>query len=137
MEMTVEHVDEPVPITILSLLGKLDASNFEELIARGQELYAAGTRNILIDMSGLTFMGSSGLVALHSITLLLHGDPPLDPEAGWSAFRILADRQATSSQKHVKLLNPPPKINQMLNVTGMNAFYDIFLNRDLALDSFG
>ena len=31
-------------------------------------------------------MASSGLVALHSIVRIMHGEPPPDPEAGWSAL---------------------------------------------------
>lgn len=136
MELTVERVDGPVPVTILALVGKLDATNYEAVIARGQALYAEGARRLLVDLSGLSFMGSSGLVALHSITLLMGGAPPLDPEAGWSAIRSMADRQASGPQPYVKLLSPQPKIEQMLTVTGMNDYYEIYTDREAAIASF-
>lgn len=136
MELTVEHVAAPAPVTILALVGKLDASNYESVIAQGQALYAAGARRLLLDLSGLSFMGSSGLVALHSVTLLMSGAPPLDPEAGWSAIRSMDDRQGAGSQPYVKLLSPQPRIAQMLTVTGMDDYYEIYTDREAALASF-
>ncbi len=137
MELTVEQVDGPVPVTILALVGKLDASNYETVVARGQALYEAGTRNLLFDLSGLSFMGSSGLVALHSVTMLMTGDRPIDLESGWAAIRSMGETQAGGPQPRVKLLSPQPKIAQMLNVTGMDAYYAIFTDREAAIASFG
>lgn len=136
MELTVEQVDGPVPVTVLALRGKLDASNFEQVIARGRELYAAGTRSLLVDLSELSFMGSSGLVALHVVTLVLRGEPPPDSDSGWGAFRAMGGSLAGGAQERVKLLSPQPKIAQMLAVTGMDEFYPIFTDRAAALASF-
>lgn len=136
MELAVDQVDGAVPVTILALKGKLDASNFEQVIARGRELYAAGTRYLLVDMSELSFMGSSGLVALHIVTLVLRGDAPPDTESGWAAFRSMGGSLDGGAQDRVKLLSPQPKIAQMLAVTGMDEFYPIFTDRAVAVASF-
>jgi anti-anti-sigma regulatory factor len=124
-------------VTVLTLSGKLDASNYEQVIARGRELYAGGVRRLLLDLGGLSFMGSSGLVALHTITLLLLGEPAPDPEAGWAALHALDSGHSGEPQDAVKLLNPQPKIRQMLELTGMDAYYAIFTDRAAALASFG
>ena len=84
LETTIEQVEGDVPLTILALDGELDASNFEGLIDTVRRLYDGGTRQLLIDLADLRFMASSGLVALHSIVRIMHGEPPPDPEAGWS-----------------------------------------------------
>ena len=43
-------------------------------------------RHLLLDLTGLTFMASSGLVALHSVVRVMHGEEPPDPEGGWGAL---------------------------------------------------
>ena len=82
LETSVEQASGRVPITVVALDGELDASNFTALIEQVRGLYDAGTRHLLLDLTGLRFMASSGLVALHSIVRLMHGEPPPDPEAG-------------------------------------------------------
>ena len=91
LQITTERVEGRVPITVVGLDGELDASNFERLIEEVRGLYDVGDRTLLLDLSGLTFMASSGLVALHSIVLVMHGDEPPDLEGGWSAFHALTN----------------------------------------------
>ena len=73
MQMTAEHVQGRIPITILAIHGDIDASNYDQVIAEARDLYAAGSRHLLLDLSDVPFMGSSGVVALHSIALLMRG----------------------------------------------------------------
>ena len=68
---SVEAAAGRVPITIVSLDGELDASNFERLVDEMGQLYAAGTRNLLLDLTNLTFLASSGLIALSSIVRIM------------------------------------------------------------------
>ena len=67
LSTSVEEATGRVPITIVALVGELDASNFERFTEDVQALYEAGARNLLIDLTDLTFLASSGLVALSSI----------------------------------------------------------------------
>lgn len=93
MHFTVEQAQASVSVTILALHGDLDATNFEDVIAKAGELYQVGTRYLLLNLSAVPFMGSSGPVALHNIALLLRGEAPPDPEFGWQPFHIFKDRQ--------------------------------------------
>lgn len=136
MEMEAESTQGKVPVTILALRGELDASNFEALIAKAKQLYEAGTRHLLLDLSGLIFMSSSGLVALHSIILLMRGEKPTDPELRWSAFRAIERDFDSGQQSYVKIVNPQPKVLNSLQKTGMDHFFEIFSDRQTALDSF-
>ena len=70
MKMTVTNADGSVPVAILHLEGKLDGANFESLIEKAQDLYDDGGRDLLLDLSGLTFISSAGLAALHQVALL-------------------------------------------------------------------
>ena len=136
MNLTVEQVPGRVPVTILSLRGELDASNYQQLIAKAQEVYTSGGRHLLLDMSGTPFMGSSGLVALHSIAVLMRGEKPADPESGWNAIHAIDRDRDAGLQKHVKLLNPQPQVDRVLERTGLKQFFEIHTDRETALASF-
>ena len=135
---TIEEVAGRVPITVLALDGELDASNFERLIVEVSGLYDRGTRNLLVDLSGLTFLASSGLVALHSIVRILHGERPDDLESGWDVLHHLGHDAATGDemQREVQLAAPPPAVARVLQRTGMDRLFVIHEGRDAAIAAF-
>jgi anti-anti-sigma regulatory factor len=137
MSITIDQAQGKVPVTILSVQGDLDASNYQDVIDSATQAYEAGARDILIDMSEIKFMSSSGLVALHSIALLMRGEELPDPEYGWEAFRTLDRDRESGVQEHVKLLNPQPKVDRSLEITGLKQFFEIYTDLDTALASFG
>src|SRR5688572_5105156 len=106
LETTIERVEGPPEITVLALDGELDASNFESLIDTVRGLYDGGARRLILDLTDLRFMASSGLVALHSIVRIMHGEAPPDPEAGWSALHA----DVSGSQTEVQLAGPQPGV---------------------------
>ena len=136
MNIIVENAQGRVPVTILELHGDLDGSNYQEVIARARDLYGAGMRHLLIDMGDMPYMSSAGLVALHSVILLLRGEQPPDPESGWSAFHAIAREQGGGMQKAVKLLNPQPRVRRTLEMTGMQEFFEVYTDRQAAVESF-
>jgi anti-anti-sigma regulatory factor len=136
MHVTVDQVSSRVPVTILAIHGDIDASNYNQVIASARELYAAGTRHLLLDLSDVPFMGSSGVVALHSIALLMRGEAPPDPEAGWQAFHAIDHARAGGVQQEVKLLGPQPKVARTLQMTSMSDFFEIHTDKQAAIDSF-
>jgi anti-anti-sigma regulatory factor len=124
LQTTVERVDGRVPITVLAFDGELDASNFERVIDEVRGLYDAGDRTLLLDLSGLTFMASSGLVALHGIVLVMHGDQPPDLEGGWSAFHALTDAVGGGErQAEVQLCGAQPAVTRVLERTGLDRLF--------------
>ena len=136
MQVTVEQIQAGVPITVLAVQGDIDASNFELVIAKARDLYAAGTRHLLLDLSAVPFMGSSGVVALHSIALLMRGEMPPDPAAGWQAFHTIDHARGGGIQQQVKLLGPQPKVSRTLQMTSMTDFFEIYTDRQAAVASF-
>jgi anti-anti-sigma factor len=131
METTIEQVDGAVPVTILGLEGELDASNFQELIEVARRLYDEGTRQLIIDLSGLRFMASSGLVALHSVVQIMHGQEPLDPEGGWQALHSLGGERQTE----VRLAGPQPAVERVLQRTGLDRMFVVHADRYTAIDA--
>lgn len=136
MQVTVEQIQGHVPITVLAIQGDIDASNYEQVIAKARDLYAAGARHLLLDLSDVPFMGSSGVVALHSIALLMRGETPPDPEAGWQAFHTIDHARAGGVQQQVKLLGPQPRVSRTLQMTSMNDFFEIYTDKQAAIASF-
>ena len=137
MTITIDQGKGKVPVTILGVQGDLDASNYQDVIDSASQAYEDGARDILIDMSGITFMSSSGLVALHSIALLMRGKELPDPEYGWEAFRTLDRDRESGIQEHVKLLNPQPQVDRSLEITGLKKFFEVYTDLDTAIASFG
>jgi anti-anti-sigma regulatory factor len=137
MKIVIREAEGKVPVTIMELEGALDASNYLDVIARAQELYAAGTRYLLMDLSNLTSMASSGLMALHSVALIMRGAEPPDPEYGWAAFRTVDKDRDSGFNKHCKLLKPQPPVDRTLEITGFKAVLEIHTDLNTALSSFG
>lgn len=126
-----------VPVTLISLDGRLDGQNYQELIAKGQELYGAGTRDILLDLTDLSYVSSAGMVAFHNIALMLRGETPPSPDQGWGAYRSMG-RSSTEdgTQEHFKLFNPQPEVDHILDMVGFNTIFKIFKDLDEAINSF-
>lgn len=136
MNITTEYTEGQSEVAILTTHGDLDASNYLDLIAKAREVYQAGCRRLLIDLGDTPFMSSSGIVALHSIAMLLRSDQELDTENGWEAFRAAGREREQGKQGFVKLLNPQPKVERTLEMTGLKNFFDVYADRGAALTSF-
>ena len=136
MLVSIDQVEGKVPVSIITLRGELDASNYELLIDKAREVYQSGERYLLLDMSELNFMSSAGLVALHSVALLFRGEAPHDLESGWDAFHAIGRDLDSGFQPSVKLLNPQTRVSDTLQKTGFNRFFEIYSDQQTALDSF-
>lgn len=129
-----ESVAGIVPTTVMTLEGELDASNFERVVDEVRALYGGGTRQLLIDLTDLTFLASSGLVALHSIILIMRGDEPSDPDSGWDAFHTLSHEVSRGTiQSEVQLCAPQPAVARVLQRTGMDQLFVIHPDRATAI----
>ena len=104
------------------------------MIETGRSLYAEGTRRLVLDLSGLSYMGSSGLVALHSLAVLLRGEEPPDPEYGWSALHSVGQEAGAGSA--VKIAGARSSVDRVLDRTGLKRFFEVYPDRAAALASF-
>jgi anti-anti-sigma regulatory factor len=136
MEINVSKEQGRVSVTIFSLVGQLDGQSFQSLIDRARDEYQAGAKNILLDMTELSYISSAGLVALHTVALLLRGEELPDPEQGWSALKSMDKTRDGGLQKNLKLLNPRPEVLSVLDMVGFSSFFESFNDRQKAIDSF-
>lgn len=137
MNITAEQRQARVPVMLFKLQGDLDGSNYLELIAKVKEVAQAGTKYLLLDLGGVPYMSSAGLVALHSAVQVLSGGQPPDPDAGWSTLKSVAlTADGATAQPMVKLLNPQPRVTRTLEMSGMNTFFETYVDEAAALASF-
>ena len=128
--------DTTSPVSIMQLKGSLDGTNYEHFITEAQKLYDAGTRNLILDMTELTFLSSAGLAALHRIARVFRGEDRTNMEEGWAAIRAMGKDRDNGFQEHIKLLNPNEKIQNVLDMVGFKAFFEIYTDIHPAIASF-
>lgn len=136
MHISVSQMQGNVPVTVVKVDGQLDGQSYQELIAKAQELYQAGTRDFVLDLSDLSYISSAGLVALHSIALLAKGEEIPDPEHGWAAYRSMGRTSTDGLQGHVKLVNPREQVKSVLDMVGFTSVFEIHPDLDTAVKSF-
>jgi anti-anti-sigma regulatory factor len=135
--ITVTQISGTMPVTIVRLSGAFNAANYLDLIATARETYEAGGRNFIFDLSQVSSIGLSGLVALHSMAILLRGEEPPDMEGGWGTINAMGrDLQTNGLQKHFKLFKPQPEVAQTLEQAGFKGFLEIHTDLQAAITSF-
>lgn len=135
MNMIISQEQGKVSVTVIHIQGKLDGSNYKDLIAKAQELYQGGAQDMLIDLSEVDFMSSAGMVALHSVAKLLKGQK-LGDEEGWSLLHSIDRERGSGTQKQLKLLSPQPRVAQALEIAGFTQLFEIYQDLKLAVASY-
>jgi anti-anti-sigma factor len=136
MNISTSQAEGNVPVTIIKLDGHLDAQSYQDLITKAQELYDAGARDFLLDLSDLAYISSSGLVALCSVALLARGEKLPSTEDGQPASRPLLRAAEAGPQQHIKLLNPRSEIMHTFDIVGLATLFEVFTNLEEAIKSF-
>ncbi len=128
MNITVSIEQAREPVAVMRLQGNIDASNFVEVVDKAQEIYQNPAYNLVIDLSEVPNISTTGLVAIHKIALLYSGVPE---------EKAHPDRTHSSmARKHVKLLNPQPEVDKALTNAGLKLFFKVFHDLESALASF-
>ena len=136
MQITFSSQEGRVSVTTMKLAGNLDASNYAEVIARAQDTYDEGARYLLVDLSGVPYVSSAGLMSLHSVALIFAGFSMNSKGSGRPVFRSINSQNAKTVREHIKLFAPPPAVEQVLDVVGLKEFLDIHLDLETAVQAF-
>ena len=130
------HEERPVNFptaAVLHISGSVDGSNFQQLINKAQDEYAKGVRQLVLEISNVEYMSSSGLVALNAITKLLHGERPPDTENGWAVLKTLDDARAPIGKAQLALVNPTKRVDRVLDLAGLKLLLPIYPDTESAL----
>jgi len=134
MEITVSIHQSAQPIAILKIIGDINASNFMEVVDNAQALFDNPARHLIIDLSEVSSVSSTGLVALHKIALVYSGVPQ-QVEADKDEIRP-DFTHSSNARKFVKLLSPQPAVDAELQKAGLKLFFKVFSDLDTAINSF-
>ena len=136
MELTVSIQQAEEPIAIMRIKGEIDASNFLEVVNKAQEIYDKPARHLIIDLSEVTSVSTTGLVGLHKIALVYSGAPhEMDADAPTKERRPDFTHHS-NARKFVKLLNPQPDVEKSLEKAGMKLFFKVYRDLATAIESF-
>jgi anti-anti-sigma factor len=114
LRIAVSEEKGKVPVTILHVTGDVDSKTYQDLEAKAGDLIGSGANNILLDLSGVNFMGSAGLRAMHGI----------------------AGKLKNNGGGQLKLLNPSDPVSRVMKTLGFDKYFDIHSNLDEAVKAF-
>jgi anti-anti-sigma factor len=134
MEIEVSIHEAQEPVAVMRIKGKIDASNFVEIINQSQEIYKKPVHNLIIDLSEVPFISSAGLVAIHKISLIYSGGQQEVEQEGKETRPDFTHN--ANARKRVKLLSPQPGVDQILEVAGLKLFFKVFYDLESAIQSF-
>jgi anti-anti-sigma factor len=103
-----------IPVTVFLLPDRINLGNFAELEDAAKEAYNNGTRDLVLDLSqtlSLTSIGIRAIVVIHKML-------------------------STDGKKHLKIANPMAYLREMLDVSGITQYIEIYNTVDEAVASF-
>jgi anti-anti-sigma factor len=103
-----------IPVTIFRLQDRVNLGNFAELEEAAQEAYSNGTSDMVMDLGqtvSLTSIGIRAIVVIHKM---------LSKDGG----------------KHLKIANPMSYIREMLDISGVTQYIEVYDTVDEAVASF-
>jgi anti-anti-sigma factor len=132
MDIEILHEQGKQPVTVFRIRGEVNITTYEQLEQQAREAHAAGTRDLLLDLTDVTYISSAGIRALNNIFKLLRGDSP--QESDEAMRKGLSD--GTFKSPHLKLLNPSSRVLDVLSIAGVDMFLEVHRNYKDALASF-
>ena len=132
LSISTEEKQGRVPVTIFHLKGDLDGNTYEQLQKKADEVFQAGTRHLILDLSQVPFISSAGIRGLHYVFNLLRTDSVSESDQAISKGL----RDGTFKSPHLKLLSPNQNVANLLKVTGYDMFLEVHYNSNEAVKSF-
>lgn len=128
LEITSSQIQGDVTATILHLQGQIDRNTDDYMLDRARQSYEDGARYLLLDLSNVDMLTSSGLHAIHTLFRLF--TPPSDLD------RMSRKKDDPYKSPYFKIVCPNPQIYYVLNITGFIQNIFIFNNMEDAIKSF-
>ncbi len=132
LRIAIHQVGARVPLSIFQLEGDIDAESCARLQEAAVEAHRNGMSRLLLDLSGVAFMGSAGLRALHTIDEMLRKGPATENDTEDSDERPAGGFKSP----YLKILNPTGSVVRTLKISGFEMIFDIYHDRQAAIDAF-
>ena len=121
-----------VMVTILEIIGNIDSGTANQMQTRAQEAMNAGARDLLLDLTHVSYISSAGLRVVNNLFNQLHPDALNKDYA--AVQKGLTD--GTFSSPHLKLCGLSANVRQVFSMAGFDMYLDIFPDRKTALAAF-
>lgn len=132
MQITISQQAGHVPVTVLHIRGEVDVNSYEQLQEQAAASLGQGSTNLVLDLTQVTFLSSSGLRAIHQIFNDMRAG---QPDEGDEAVRA-GVRDGTFHSSHLKLANPNRNVMAALKTAGFDMFLEIHPSVKDAIASF-
>jgi anti-anti-sigma factor len=132
MDITVSHEQGRVPVTVLHIEDDIDSSNSEQLDQIAAKEIESGTHYILVDLTGVGFIGSAGFRSISKIFKKLHS---LSADADDGEIRMGVNTGANKSP-YLKLVKPSKLVAETMKIVGFDAIFEVHDNLQTAIASF-
>ena len=103
-----------IPVTVFRLQDRINLGNFAELEETAKDSYNNGMRDLVLDLSQTVSLTSIGIRAIVIIHKMLSND----------------------GTNHMKIANPMPYIREMLDISGVTQYIEIYNTVDEAVAAF-
>lgn len=110
----ISHAQGRVPVTVFHLQDRVNLGNFTELEDTAKEAYQNGMRDMVLDLGQTVSLTSIGIRAIVIIHKMLSSD----------------------GGKHMKIANPMQYIREMLDISGVTQYIQIYDTVEEAVASF-
>lgn len=131
MDIGVSQEHARVPVTVLTLNGRLDATSNEQLRTVAEKEIQRGAQYMLLDFSNVAYMSSAGIRSINLIFDLLRPHTASSDEAMQKGVR-----DGSYKSPHLKLVNPKPVVIESLKLVGIDMFLEILPDLKSALAAF-
>ncbi|MBI3244358.1 MAG: STAS domain-containing protein [Chloroflexi bacterium] len=132
MDIQVFQQTGRVPVTVIRVKGSVDASTYDAFQAAGEKVFHDGARNVLIDLTDVSYISSAGFRAISQIFKLLRDELP--PEEAAKMNQGLRDGSYKSP--NLKLNGPNSRVAEALRLAGFDTFLEVHHNLSEAVASF-
>jgi len=132
MDITITQEQGRVPVTVLQVIGKTDATSANVLQQKATEVIDAGARHLVLDIAKIPYMSSAGLRVLQEVFNKLRALS--SDESDKEMYRQINDGSYKSP--HLKLLNPSKEVLEVLKMSGFDMLVSIEKDLSTAIASF-
>jgi len=112
--VTISQAQGRIPVTIFHLKDRVNLGNFAELEETAKEAYDNGTRDLVIDLSGVVSLTSIGIRAIVVIHKMLSSD----------------------NGRHLRIVCPVAYLREVLDIAGVTQYIPVYNTVDEAVASF-
>jgi anti-anti-sigma factor len=128
LDITSTQIQGDVTATILHLKGQLDRNTNDQLLDRARQSHEDGATRLLLDLSEVNMLTSSGLHAIHTLFRLF------TPQGELNQMR--QHKEEPYKSPYFKIVCPSPQVYYVLNITGFVQNIYVFNNMEDAIKSF-